>query len=51
MSDHNKITVAIKYLPMSHLDNDVISHVAIAEYGFFVAVTRFHHRIKSKPHI
>ena len=43
MSDHNEITFAIKYLFMSHLGDDVVSHVTIAELGVFVAVTRFHH--------
>ena len=41
LTDHNKITFAIK-------GNDVISHVTIAELGFFVAVTRFHQRVKNK---
>ena len=31
MSDHMKIAFAIKYLFMSHLGDDVISHVTIAE--------------------
>ena len=35
MSDNNKIAFAIKYLFMSHLGDDVISHVTIAELGFF----------------
>ena len=48
MLDHNKITFATKYLVMSHLGDDVISHVTIAELGFFVAVTRFHHLVKIK---
>ena len=48
MSDHNKITFAIKYLFMSHLGDDVISHVTIAELGFFVPVTSFHHWVKTK---
>ena len=48
MSDHNKITFAIKYLLMSHLGDDVISHVTISELGLFVAVTRFHHWAKIK---
>ena len=47
MSDHNKITFAIKYLLMSHL-GDVISHVAVAKLGFFNAVTRFHDCVKIK---
>ena len=50
MSDHNKITFAIKYLLMSHL-GDVISHVTIAKLGFFDAVTRFHYWLKIKEHI
>ena len=33
MLDHNKITFATKYLLMSHLGDDVISHVTIAELG------------------
>ena len=50
MSDHNKITFAIKYLPMSHLRDDVISHVTISELGFFAAVTRFHYWVKVARH-
>ena len=46
MSDHNKITFASKYLLVSHLSDDVISHVNIAELGLFVAVTRFDHWVK-----
>ena len=48
MSDRNKIKFAIKYLLVSYLGNNVISHVTIAELGFFVAVTRFHHWVKIK---
>ena len=48
MSDHDKITFAIKYLPKSHTGDDVISHVTISELGFFVAVTRFHDWVKNK---
>ena len=51
MPDHNKITFAIKYLLMSHLGDGVISHVTIAELGFFVAVTRFFHWVETKCHI
>ena len=46
MSDHNKITLAIKYLVMSNLGDDVISHVTIAKLVFFAAVARFHHWVK-----
>ena len=46
MSDHNKITLAIKYFLMSHLGDDVISHVTIAKLGFFVAVATFHDWVK-----
>ena len=42
MSDHNKITFAIKYPLMSHLGWLRLSHVTTAEW-FFVAVTRFHY--------
>ena len=36
MSDHNKITFAITYLPMSHIDDDIISHVTICELVFWL---------------
>ena len=48
MSDHNKITFAIKYLLVSQLGDDVISHVTIAKLGLFVAETRFHRWVKIK---
>ena len=36
MSDHDNKTFAIKYLPMSHLSNDVVSHVTISELGLLL---------------
>ena len=38
MSDHNKITFAIKYLLVLHLGDDVISHVTIAEFHHWVKI-------------
>ena len=48
MSDHNRITFAIKYLLMSHLGDDVISHVTITELGFFCCCDKIHNWVKIK---
>ena len=44
-TDHNKITLAIKYLRMSQVVN---GQVTIAKLVFFVAVRRFHYQVKNK---
>ena len=41
-------TMVIKISSHVTSGNDVIGNVTIAKLGFFVALTRFHYRVKNK---
>ena len=51
LSDHNKITFAINYIPMSHLGEWHRQSRDYCQMSFFVAITRFYYRVKNKEHI